>query len=289
MKEKANEMKEKSNEMKEKSNEMKEKSNEMKEKSNVMKEKSNEMKEKANEMGANEMGAKANEMGAKANEMGANELGKKELGKKELQLPVPASALELQSDLYNNGTIFQFYIGSTDKPAPGAGAGEMMGPEGVKEYSDLKKIFFWRKKLSNFWESPFTLDGHRWQSVEHYYQGSKFKRTNPDFYLQFSLDSSSELSKIPEMAKGAGGKSGKYQGKEIRPKNIKVDEDFFSSVGKEGRGLKEMEDAMRAKFTQNEDLKRLLKATKKAKLQHFVRGNLPVIFNHLMRIRKELE
>ena len=190
---------------------------------------------------------------------------------------------ELLSDLYDNSTVFQFYSGSMDKPLPGSGAGESMGPEGVKEYDDLKKITSWRKMLSNFWPSLFILDGHKWLSVEHYYQGSKFKRQNKDYYLQFSLDSNSELSKNPAMAKGAGGKSGKFQGKLIRPKEIKVDDDFFS-----GRGKKEMEDAMFAKFSQNEDLKKVLLATKRAKLTHFSRGSPPIVFNDLMRVRQRL-
>ena len=190
---------------------------------------------------------------------------------------------ELLSDLYDNSTVFQFYSGSMDKPLPGAGAGESMGPEGVKEYDDLKKITSWRKMLSNFWPALFILDGHKWLSVEHYYQGSKFKRQNKDYYLQFSLDSNSELSKNQAMAKGAGGKSGKFQGKLIRPKEIKVDDDFFS-----GRDKKEMEDAMFAKFSQNEDLKKVLLATKRAKLTHFSRGNPPIVFNDLMRVRQRL-
>jgi hypothetical protein len=190
---------------------------------------------------------------------------------------------ELLSDLYNNATVFQFYSGSMDKPAPGAGAGESMGPEGVKEYEDLKRIISWRKMLSNFWPELFILDGHKWLSVEHYYQGSKFKRQNKDYYLKFSLDSNSELSKNQAMAKGAGGKSGKFQGTVIRPKEIKVDDDFFS-----GRGKKEMEDAMFAKFSQNEELKKVLLATKRAKLTHFMRGNPPIVFNDLMRVRQRL-
>jgi len=190
----------------------------------------------------------------------------------------------IQTDLYNNSTVFQFYSKSMDKPAPGTGAGELMGPEGVKEYENLKKVQSWRKILSNFWPALFTIDRHKWLSVEHYYQGSKFKRNNPEFYLTFSLDSNSELSKNPVMAKGAGGKSGKSQGILIRPKHIKVDEDFF-----EGRDKEEMERAMYAKFSQNEDLKKVLLDTKMAKLTHYSRGNPPVIFYDLMRVRKQLK
>jgi DNA-binding transcriptional MerR regulator len=190
--------------------------------------------------------------------------------------------VELLSDLYNNSTVFQFYLGSMDKPLPGSGAGESMGPEGLKEYDDLKKITSWRKMLSNSWPAVFILDGHKWLSVEHYYQGSKFKRQNKDYYLLFSLDSNSELSQNQAMAEGAGG-NGKYQGKVIRDKKINIDDDFFS-----GRDKKEMEDAMFAKFSQNEDLKKILLATKRAKLTHFVRGNPPVVFNELMRVRQRL-
>jgi len=120
--------------------------------------------------------------------------------------------------------------------------------------------------------------------VEHYYQGSKFKRSNPDFFLQFSLDSGSELSKDPVLAKAAGSKSGKYKGKELREKGITIDTDFFS-----GRNKTEMEYAMKAKFEQNSDLGRLLKATKKAKLNHFSRGSPPIVFDELMKVRKGLK
>jgi hypothetical protein len=190
----------------------------------------------------------------------------------------------MQSDLYiPNGTVLQFYSKSNDKPAPGMGAGEQLGVEGIAAYSELKRIISWRKMLSNFWESSFVLHGHKWLSVEHYYQGSKFKKNNPEFYLQFSLDSNSELSKNVLMSKSAGGKTGKFKGNLIRPKNITADDDFFK-----GRGDKEMEDAMYAKFTQNEELKKVLLATKRAKLTHFTRGSPPVTFNNLMRVRQKL-
>jgi predicted NAD-dependent protein-ADP-ribosyltransferase YbiA (DUF1768 family) len=191
---------------------------------------------------------------------------------------------DIQTELFNKFTVFQFYSKSITK-LPGKGAGEIISANEMNEYTDLSRIPDWRKKLSNFWVEPFTLDGHNWSSVEHYYQGSKFKRNNPEFYLQFSLDSGSELSKNSAMAKGAGGKTGKFLKVQIRPKNMMVDEDFF---GPGKRGEKEMEAAQYAKFSQHEELKYLLQSTKKAKLQHFSRGSPPIVFYDLMRVRQKL-
>jgi len=179
--------------------------------------------------------------------------------------------------------VLYFYSGSKDDPYPGSGSGEQMPPDQKARYQELSKIPQWRKKLSNFWLAEFTLDGHKWASVEHYYQGSKFKKENPEFYLQFSLDSGSELSKDPIMAKGAGGKSGKIAGKLFRPTKIKVDKDFFSS-----RVNEEMYAAQEAKFKQNPDLTALLKATNDAVLKHHVLRSKPVIFEGLMQIRETL-
>jgi predicted NAD-dependent protein-ADP-ribosyltransferase YbiA (DUF1768 family) len=179
--------------------------------------------------------------------------------------------------------VLYFYSGSKDEPYPGSGSGEQMPPDQKARYQELSKIPQWRKKLSNFWLAEFTLDGHKWASVEHYYQGSKFKKENPEFYLQFSLDSGSELSKDPIMAKGAGGKSGKIAGKLFRPTKIKVDKDFFSS-----RVNEEMYAAQEAKFKQNPDLTALLKATNDAVLKHHVLRSKPVIFEGLMQIRETL-
>jgi predicted NAD-dependent protein-ADP-ribosyltransferase YbiA (DUF1768 family) len=50
-----------------------------------------------------------------------------------------------------------------------------------------------------------------------------------------------------------------------------------------------MKDAQFSKFTQNDNLKDMLLATKNAKLQHFSRGNAPIIFTDLMKIRNELK
>ena len=192
--------------------------------------------------------------------------------------------------LFNENIIFQFYSRSQDKK-PGEGTGEKISVEDKVRFNDLKKIKNWRKVLSNFYIDPFTFDNLTWNSVEHLYHGLKFKEGNPEFYKQFSLESKSDFSEDPVMAKAAGGKtgiltrkeSGKTKRTRLRPSNIHADETFWDK--KES----EMEKALQAKFTQKEKPREVLKNTKDAKLVHYLgRGSGLEVWNHLMRIRKNI-
>ena len=190
--------------------------------------------------------------------------------------------------LYTPDIVFQFYAKSNPNALPGCGPGEKI-PETEKiHFHKLATFENWRRKLSNFWNEPFMLDNHTWQSVEHYYQGSKFKNNNREFYLKFSLDSRSELASDPVLAKAAGSKSGKLKNAasstHIRPTRITIDPDFFNH----GRSEREMENAMFAKFSQNKGLKDLLLATRNAKLVHYQRGARPEVYQNLMRVRHKL-
>jgi len=187
--------------------------------------------------------------------------------------------------LYTPDIVFQFYSNSNPNALPGTGAGERI-PEAEKiHFHKLTTFDNWRRKLANTWNEPFMLDNHTWQSVEHYYQGSKFKNNNREFYFKFSLDSRSELSADPVLAKAAGSKSGKLNHKTIiRPSKITIDPDFFNN----NRSEREIENALFAKFSQNKNLKDLLLATRNAKLVHYQRGALAEINHPLMRVRHKL-
>jgi hypothetical protein len=192
-------------------------------------------------------------------------------------------------DLDENVT-FTFYNKASASAKPGKASNEKIPSEKIREYSDLnlKKHHDWRKKLDDDWGSPFTIDGKKWKTVEHYYQAAKFKKHNPHFYNKFSLnDTSSEFANDVELAKAAGSQEGVFKkGKKevpLRPKEIHIDADFYGN-----RRLEEREKAMYAKFSQNEDLKSMLIATKNAVLKQFVPKQVAEPDYLLMKVREKI-
>ena len=99
------------------------------------------------------------------------------------------------------------------------------------------------REFSNFFPSAFDLDGKRWPTTEHYFQAQKFTAT-PEYQEEI------RLAKTPEKAKNLGGS----REKPIRADWDQVREDV-------------MKKALKAKFTQNADLKAMLLST----------GNRPLV------------
>ena len=189
---------------------------------------------------------------------------------------------EDRTSVYDKDVVFMYYNRSNDKQKPGKGSNESISDEKVGEYSDLhlKVNHDWRKKLDDYWIAEFTVDGQKWSSVEHYYQGAKFKNKRPDFTKLFSLDSGTEISKDVSLAREAGSKPLN----KLRPVDVKIDPDFYG-----GRNLVEREKAAYAKFTQNIDLRNILLATKQAKLMKYISKSAPEIDSILMRVRTKIQ
>lgn len=193
-------------------------------------------------------------------------------------------------DYFDPDIVLMFYAKSNKHPLPGKGSGESILSRDVMNMSKLGSVTNsdWRRKLSDSWVGAnFNLDGHLYTSVDHYYESAKFKSGFPEFSLQFSLDSDSEISKDINLAKAAGSITGifKNKGKSVtlRPSNIKSDPEFYPNASKEAR-IK----AVRAKFSQNQDLKNILLLTMKSKLTHYVSNQPPEVDDVLMKVRNEL-
>ena len=202
--------------------------------------------------------------------------------------------------------VFVFYSSSADKP-PGRGVHEQGNPANYKE---LDRIPDWRKKLSNFdtgttpfvWtgndvlQDPFP-DGTAWRSIEHVFQGTKFKVTAPfvdpsqprgnkkprSYTPQDDLDAAMRFTVNSGDSIGAGEGADAQHNRKLMWLN-KEDfprwDELSSAV---------MASAAKAKYAQDEDRMHMLRATAPAQLIHMVkqRGKLSsfVHFKHLEDIR----
>lgn len=201
---------------------------------------------------------------------------------------------EEDTDLYTKKIRFVFHISGNVSTKPGKVSGELIPEKERANFIDLGRMKEWRRKLDDAWtDTPFKVQDKKWASVEHYYQGAKFKKHFPDFMAQFSLDSDSEISKDVDLARIAGSKTGQptsakdkkkvRAGMSLRPSGVAIDPDFYGE-----RSEQERETALQAKFGQNADMRQLLLATKNAKLVHFLRGAEGETDHLLMKVRHDL-
>ena len=157
----------------------------------------------------------------------------------------------------------------------------------LSEFSELmnkKPPLPWRQQLDDTWDTaPFEVDHLRWTSIAHYLLALPFKTTEPEVYKDFSLSGSKkEIAEKLENAKESlefkKGKKGVFYDKK---KNVeepsKKDLDYFRK------------EALMAKFSQNLDLKAMLKATAKACLHNFRRGKPSEADILLMEVRRDLQ
>jgi predicted NAD-dependent protein-ADP-ribosyltransferase YbiA (DUF1768 family) len=190
-------------------------------------------------------------------------------------------------DLYDKDVVFRFYANSNKKPLAGKGSGELIPESRLNEFNSLnnkknKSMVDWRKKLDDTWPVVISVDNHKWSTVKHYCLGSQFKNGFPDFYLEFSLDSNSKISKDLDLAMIAGSETGKLDSKILRKSEIKIDSDYNIHADEYRKK------ALISKFTQNLDLKKILLDTTPARLDHFVRRNQTIADELLMNIRNEM-
>lgn len=187
--------------------------------------------------------------------------------------------------LYDKEIVFSFYENSGNMSLPGRGPNEKIPEQLILEFASLAKEKQWRKKLSNFWNQTFVLDGKNWASVVHFIEGSKFKNEHRDFYDSFSLDSGSDLSKDAKKAWYAShSKTGLYKGERLRDESIRPDSDF-----NEEKKQKLLFQAQMAKFSQNQELKNILLKTKNAMLLHQRKKQEPEVYNSLMLVREKIQ
>jgi len=194
----------------------------------------------------------------------------------------------LTRDLYDKDTVFSFYSKANKVPKPGKGSGESIKSEDTIKFKVLGSIKDWRRKLDDSWITPFSIEGKRWNSVEHYFLASQFKKGFPDFYLKFSVESGMDISKDLELARIAGSKSGRVKDRILRESKITMDPDFYT-LGTNPIFEVERVKALKAKFSGNLELKNMLLETKDSKLVHFQRSKGHIADTLLMKVRKELQ
>jgi len=198
--------------------------------------------------------------------------------------------------LYDPEVVFLFYDHSPGKHAPGKGPGEKIPSHLRSQFAELNTIEYWRRMLDDSWERSdglFRLDNRQWNSVTHYMLGAQFKNGFPDIYHAFSRDSGTDISMSIELAKKSVAKKTGLVTMNGKKTKARPDLGFHTETTLDkdlirGRDVQEREMAVRAKFDQNPELKKILKLTKPAMLMHFIRATPPEKDLVLMSLRELL-
>ena len=193
----------------------------------------------------------------------------------------------LNKDLYDPKTVLMFHQNSDNHPKAGKGSGEIT--DNLLKYSLLNGIKEWRRKLDDSWLVPFSISGNKWASVTHYFLASQFKKGFPDYFLKYSMDSNSPISKSVKAAKDEYNKVIKNKHSDLIGKDVIItpDPDFFT-IKENPIFEKERSIALKAKFGENLDMRQILSYTQNAKLVHFERGKEPQPDILLMNCRKTI-
>ena len=130
----------------------------------------------------------------------------------------------------------------TKWPKPGT-PGSIHFYEDTKEYKNFNNGQSYYE-FTNTYNAPIDLDGHRWKTVEHYYQAGKF--TDPWKAYDQGVSNQKALKDFsPGQLQGA-----------MRTYQDKIDDSAWRKIS-----LQRMEKALRAKFYQHKDLQQLLLST----------------------------
>ena len=214
-----------------------------------------------------------------------------------------------------DGVKINIYCHSSQNKFPGKIRGETMPfDENMVEYTILSSIKNWRCILDNNWTGTdvddkgslksyqFELNGYYWASVQHYVQACKFREDNPHYYSKFALGTSEsdvilnmngkDLSNSVELAIFIGTKTpgklfkgtstGELKGYQ-RDKKIQIDRLYNEDIE-----MRNMKDALYAKFSQNPTYKKVLVFTRNSQLFYAPLKKRPYPAEELMIVRDML-
>ena len=202
----------------------------------------------------------------------------KEEQHKHIEMSEPSLSSENTTpDLFDDDVVFilSHDAGKQKKPVDG----EKIPDNKKNEYLKLFENPYWRRPLSDMYEKEYTCDNKRWLTTEHYIQAERFK-LQPEIYNEFALDSNSEMSKDPNIARSYGTNSS-YKKKKYRPTDVKPDPSYNESIAYNKVYL--------CKVEQIPEFKETLINTKRAKLLQKIRyKKVPRQQDELMKLRKTL-